>query len=171
MFTLGGLSGVMLSVTPLDFQYHDTYFVVAHFHYVIVAGSLFALYAAIYYWLPKWSGRYYSEKIGRWHFWLSVIGVNLSFFPMHFLGLAGMPRRIPDYALQFQDFNQITSMGAFIFGVSQLLFVYAIIHAIRHGKAAPAKAWEAARGLEWTLASPAPRESFVTPFQGKIPSY
>ena len=105
MFTLGGLSGLMLAIAPVDFQYHDTYFVVAHFHYVIVGGSVLGLFTAIYYWLPKWTGHMYSENMGKVHFWLTMIGVNLTFFPQHFSGLAGMPRRIPDYALQFAEFN------------------------------------------------------------------
>ncbi len=94
LFTIGGLSGLMLAIAPADFQYHDTYFVVAHFHYVLVPGALFSILAAVYYWLPKWCGRMYNESLGKWHFWLSFIGVNLTFFPMHFVGLAGMPRRI-----------------------------------------------------------------------------
>ena len=171
MFTVGGLSGVMLSIVPADFQYHDTYFVVGHFHYVIVAGAVFALFGAIYYWLPKWTGHYYNEGLGKLHFWLSVIGVNLTFFPMHFLGLAGMQRRTADYALQFADFNRISTIGAFIFGLSQLVFVFVVMRTIRSGRPAPDKAWEGARGLEWTLQSPAPHESFQEPYTGEIPSF
>lgn len=163
LFTLGGFSGLMLAITPADYQYHDTYFVVAHFHYVLVPGALFGIMAAVYYWLPKWTGHMYDEKLGKWHFWLSCIAMNFTFFPMHFLGLAGMPRRIPDYALQFADFNQIASIGAFIFGFSQLLFVYIVIHAINHGKKAKDQVWESAYGLEWTLPSPAPYHSFTKP--------
>ncbi|RMD70875.1 MAG: cytochrome c oxidase subunit I, partial [Gammaproteobacteria bacterium] len=163
LFTIGGFSGLMLGVAPADFQYHDTYFVVAHFHYVLVTGAVFALIAAAYYWLPKWTGHMYDEKLGKWHFWLSLIGVNLTFFPQHFLGLAGMPRRIPDYALQFTGFNMMSSIGAFIFGFSQLIFVYVIYKAIKGGAKAPAKVWEGAHGLEWTLPSPPPYHSFITP--------
>lgn len=163
MFTMGGFSGLMLSIVPADFQYHDTYFVVAHFHYVLVPGAIFGIIAAVYYWLPKWTGHYYSEILGNIHFWLSIIGANLTFFPMHFLGLAGMPRRIPDYALQFADFNRMASIGAFIFGTSQLLFLYIVIKTIRGGAKAPAKVWEGAKGLEWTLPSPPPYHSFTTP--------
>jgi len=105
----------------------------------------------------------YNETMGKAHFWLSFIGVNVTFFPQHFSGLAGMPRRIPDYALQFADFNMISSIGAFIFGFSQLVFLYVIIHGIRKGKPAKARAWEGARGLEWTLPSPAPYHSFTQP--------
>ncbi|HEX7043149.1 MAG TPA: cytochrome c oxidase subunit I [Burkholderiales bacterium] len=162
LFTIGGLSGLMVAVVPADFQYHDSYFVVAHFHYVLVTGAAVAIFAAAYYWLPKWTGHMYNEKLGKWHFWLTMIGMNLTFFPMHFVGLAGMPRRIPDYALQFTDFNQWSSIGAFIFGFSQLLFVYLLIQTIRGGKKASARVWEGAEGLEWTLPSPPPYHSFST---------
>jgi len=101
--------------------------------------------------------------VGKWHFWISVISVNLTFFPMHFLGLAGMPRRIPDYALQFADFNLIVTIGAFIFGFAQLLFLYNVIQTIRKGKPATDRVWEGAHGLEWTLSSPPPYHSFTTP--------
>lgn len=163
LFTFGGFSGLMLALVPADFQYQDTYFVVAHFHYVLVPGSVFAIMAAVYYWLPKWTGHMYNERLGKWHFWLSAISVNLTFFPMHFLGLAGMPRRVPDYALQFADFNHIASIGAFIFGVSQILFLIVIIQTIRGGKKATDQVWEGAHGLEWTLSSPPPYHSFTTP--------
>ncbi len=163
LFTIGGFSGLMLAITPADFQYHDTYFVVAHFHYVLVPGSIFAIIAAVYYWLPKWTGHMYSEKLGKTHFWLSTIFVNVTFFPMHFVGLAGMPRRIPDYALQFSDYNQIATIGAFGFGFAQLLFLWLVVQTIRGGAKATDRVWEGAEGLEWTLPSPAPYHSFTTP--------
>jgi len=163
MFTIGGFSGLMLAITPADFQYHDTYFVVAHFHYVLVPGSIFAIMAACYYWLPKWTGNMYSETLGKTHFWLSTIFVNLTFFPMHFVGLAGMPRRIPDYSLQFADYNMIASIGAFGFGFAQLIFLYLIIKTIKGGTKATDQVWEGAEGLEWTLSSPPPYHSFNTP--------
>ena len=164
MFTFGGLSGLMLSITPADFQYQDTYFVVAHFHYVLIPGSLFALMAAVYYWLPKWTGRMYNEKLGKWHFWLSVIGLNITFFPMHFLGLAGMPRRIPDYALQFANFNAVVSIGGFVYGLSQLIFLYIVIKACcKKGTKASKKPWDGGTTLEWTLPSPPPYHTFITP--------
>jgi cytochrome c oxidase subunit I len=162
LFTIGGFSGLMLSIAPADFQYHDTYFVVAHFHYVLVPGSVFSLMAAAYYWLPKWTGHMYNETLGKWHFWLSVIGVNIAFFPQHFLGLAGMPRRIPDYALQFSQFNMMSTVGAFIFGLSQLLFLYIVIQTIRGGAKATDQVWDGAKGLEWTLSSPPPYHTFTT---------
>ncbi|MFL6651061.1 MAG: cytochrome c oxidase subunit I, partial [Sulfurifustaceae bacterium] len=161
LFTIGGLSGLMLAIVPADFQYQDTYFVVAHFHYVLVTGAVLAIFAAAYYWLPKWTGHLYNERLGKWHFWLTMIGMNLTFFPMHFLGLAGMQRRVPDYALQFTDFNQWASVGAFIFGFSQLLFAYLVVQTIRGGKRASAQVWEGASGLEWTLSSPPPYHSFL----------
>lgn len=163
MFSIGGFSGLMLALAPVDFQYHDTYFVVAHFHYVLVPGSIFAIIASVYYWLPKWCGNMYSEGLGKLHFWLSTIFVNLTFFPMHFVGLAGMPRRIPDYALQFADFNALATIGAFGFGFSQLIFLYVVIKAIRGGEKATSQVWENAEGLEWTLSSPPPYHSFTTP--------
>lgn len=163
LFTIGGFSGLMLAIAPADFQYHDTYFVVAHFHYVLVPGAIFSIIAGAYYWLPKWTGHMVDERLGRWHFWLSIIGVNLTFFPMHFLGLAGMPRRIPDYALQFADFNMIASIGGFLFGFSQLLFLYIVIKCIRSTDQAPDKPWEGAEGLEWQVPSPAPYHTFSTP--------
>lgn len=165
LFTIGGLSGLMLAIAPADFQYHDTYFVVAHFHYVLVPGALFSILAAVYYWLPKWCGRMYNEALGKWHFWLSFIGVNITFFPMHFVGLAGMPRRIPDYALQFADFNAIVSVGAFLFGFSQLIFVYNVWRTTigKKGEQATAEVWDKPTGLEWQIPSPAPYHTFQTP--------
>ena len=162
LFTIGGFSGLMLAIVPADFQYHDTYFVVAHFHYVLVPGAIFGIMAGVYYWLPKWTGRMYNESLGKIHFWLTTIFVNITFFPMHFVGLAGMPRRIPDYALQFADFNAVASVGAFGFGLSQLIFLYIIYQTIKNKKESNVdnKVWEGAEGLEWTLPSPPPYHSF-----------
>jgi cytochrome c oxidase subunit 1 len=163
LFTLGGFSGLMLAIVPADIQYHDTYFVVAHFHYVLVPGALFGAFAGTYYWLPKWTGHMYDEKLGKLHFWLTAIFVNVTFFPQHFLGLAGMPRRIPDYSPQFADFNFISSIGAFGLGLAQLIFVYVIIKCARGGPKATAQVWEGAHGLEWTVPSPAPHHTFEEP--------
>ena len=135
LFTMGGFTGLVLAIAPVDIQLQDTYYVVAHFHYVMVAGALFAFFGGVYFWLPKWTGTMYDEKLGKWHFWLSFIFFNMTFFPQHFLGLAGMPRRIPDYALQFADWNMIASIGAFGFGLSQLLFLYVVLKCIRSGGA------------------------------------
>jgi len=165
LFTIGGFSGLMLAIVPADFQYHDTYFVVAHFHYVLVTGAIFAIMAGAYYWLPKWSGHMYNEKLGKIHFWLSTIFVNILFFPQHFLGLAGMPRRIPDYNPAFADFNMISSIGGFGFGLTQLLLVWIVYDCCvrRSGARATAQVWEGAKGLEWTVPSPAPFHTFETP--------
>jgi cytochrome c oxidase subunit I len=163
MFSIGGFSGVMMALAPVDFQYQDTYFIVAHFHYVIVPGALFAAFGGAYYWLPKWTGHMYDEKLGKIHFWLSTIFVNILFFPQHFLGLAGMPRRIPDYAVQFADWNMVSSIGAFGFGFVQLLFVWVVIKCARGGAPATAKVWDQPYGLEWTVPSPAPYHTFEDP--------
>jgi cytochrome c oxidase subunit 1 len=163
LFTMGGFTGLVLALVPVDIVLHDTYYVVAHFHYVLVAGSLFAFFGGIYYWLPKWSGRMYDERLGKIHFWASMITFNVTFFPMHFLGLAGMPRRVPDYAPQFTDWNVVASIGAFGFGFSQVLFLYIVLKCIRSGAPAPAKPWEGADTLEWTLPSPLPYHTFETP--------
>ncbi len=162
LFTIGGFSGLMMAIAPADFQYHDTYFIVAHFHYVLVPGAVFAIMAAVYYWMPKWTGHMYDEKLAKIHFWMSAIFVNVLFFPQHFLGLAGMPRRIPDYSTQFADWNMVSSIGGFGFGLSQLLFVYVIFKCVRGGVPATDKVWEGAynHGLEWTVPSPAPYHTF-----------
>jgi len=164
VFVIGGFTGVIVAIAPLDIQLHDTYYVVAHFHYVLVAGSLFALFAGAYYWLPKWTGRMYDEKLGKWHFWLSMIFFNMTFFPMHFLGLAGMPRRYADYPMQFADFNAIITVGAFGFGLAQLILPGVVIKCLRgQGEKATERVWEGSHGLEWTLPSPAPFHTFETP--------
>ena len=137
---------------------------VAHFHYVLVTGAAFGIMTGVYYWLPKWTGHMYSERWGKIHFWLSVISVNVLFFPMHFLGLAGMPRRIPDYNVAFADWNMVSSIGGFVFGATQLIFVGNIIYSVYFAKGqAPARVWEGARGLEWEVPSPAPHHTYSTP--------
>lgn len=163
MFTIGGFSGLMLAIAPVDFQYHDTFFVVAHLHYVLYPGAIFATMAAVYYWLPKWTGNMYDERLGKIHFWSAVIGLNLTFFPMHFVGLAGMPRRIVDYALPYAGLNLFATLGAWILGLTQLLFLYIVIKTIRGGEKATDQVWESAEGLEWTVPSPAPHHTFDTP--------
>jgi cytochrome c oxidase subunit 1 len=163
LFTIGGFSGLMLAIVPADFQYHDTYFVVAHFHYVLVPGAIFAIMGGVYYWLPKWTGHMYNMKLAKWHFWLSTIFVNILFFPQHFLGLAGMPRRIPDYSTQFAEWNLVSSLGGFGFGLSQLLFPLAIWQCVKGGAKATDRVWEGAHGLEWELPSPAPYHTWESP--------
>jgi cytochrome c oxidase subunit I len=163
LFTIGGFSGLMLAIVPADFQYHDTYFVVAHFHYVLVTGALFSIIAATYYWWPKWTGRTYSEFWAKVHFWWTIIFVNLLFFPQHFLGLAGMPRRIPDYNVVFADWNLISSIGAFGMFATPFMMFAILLHSKLRGAPAAARAWEGARGLEWTVPSPAPHHTFAKP--------
>ena len=167
VFTVGGFTGLILSLAPLDIQMHGTYYVVAHFHYVLVAGSLFSLFAGWYYWAPKWTGKMYNETRGKIHFWVSMVAFNVTFFPMHFLGLAGMPRRYADYPAQFTDFNQIATIGAFFFGLAQVYFLFAVaLPCYARSKDlqdASAKPWDGAEGLEWTVPSPAPFHTFENP--------
>jgi cytochrome c oxidase subunit I len=163
MFTLGGFSGLVLSIAAVDITLHNTYYVVAHFHYVLFPGAIWGLTAAVYFWLPKFTGKMYNETLGKWHFWISAIAFNITFFPQHFLGLAGMPRRIPDYALQYAEWNYISTVGAFLLGFSQLLFLWNVVMTIRSGEKAKDKQWEGADSVEWThLPSPVPYHTFET---------
>ncbi|MDB5836364.1 MAG: ctaD [Caballeronia sp.] len=166
VFVVGGLTGVTLAMAPLNVALHGTYYIVAHFHYVMVAGSLFSIFAGWYYWAPKWTGYMYNELRGKIHFWGSLIFFNVAFFPMHFLGLAGMPRRYADYPAQFTDFNQIATIGAFGFGLLQVYFLFWVALPTYRGTGhvrAGVKPWDGAEGLEWTLPSPVPFHSFETP--------
>ena len=165
VFTMGGFTGLICSMAPIDIQIQDTYYIVAHFHYVLVAGSLFAMFAGFYYWAPKWTGVMVNETRGKLHFWWTLISFNVTFFPMHFLGLAGMPRRYADYPMQFTDFNQIASVGAFAFGLAQVyFFLFVVLPAMQgKGEKAPQRPWEAAEGLEWEVPSPAPFHTFENP--------
>jgi len=149
---------------PIDIQLQDTYYVVAHFHYVMVAGAMFSAFAGIYFWLPKWTGKMYNETLGQWHFWLTLIFFNMIFFVQHFLGMAGMPRRVPDYPLMFETWNKISSIGAFGFALSQLLFLYNLFPTLKRGATAPQKVWEGADSLDWThLPTPVPYHTWETP--------
>ncbi|MDE2128521.1 MAG: cytochrome c oxidase subunit I [Betaproteobacteria bacterium] len=164
MFLIGGFSGVAEAVAPVDTQFHNTYQVIAHFHYTMAIGVLFAIFMAFYYWSPKWTGTMYNERAGQIHFWLTMIGANLTFFPQFFLGAGGMVRRYADYPVQFADFNMISSIGSFIFGLAQAYFLFAVVLPVirRHGRPAPQRPWEGAHGLEWEVPSPAPFHTFST---------
>jgi cytochrome c oxidase subunit 1 len=172
MFIIGGLSGVMHAPPPADLQQNDTYFIVAHFHYVMFGGSIFALVAGGYYWWPKMFGRMLDERLGKLHFWLMLIGFNLTFFPMHFVGLNGMPRRTYTYPkeLGFEMLNQIETVGSFILGLSFLVFLINIIKTSRLPRNAPADPWNGAT-LEWTIPSPPQEWNFdkAPSVQGRDP--
>ncbi|MCD6034872.1 MAG: ctaD [Rickettsiales bacterium] len=155
LFTAGGVTGVVLANASIDRVFHDTYYVVAHFHYVMSLGALFTAFAAFYYWFGKMSGRQYNETLGKIHFWLTFIGANVTFFPQHFLGLAGMPRRIPDYPDAFAGWNYVSSVGSAIAMFATLFFLFVVFHGLKFGKKAPNNPWgEGADTLEWTLPSP-----------------
>lgn len=176
LFTIGGLTGVILANASLDVALHDTYYVVAHFHYVLSIGAVFALFAGFYFWIPKIIGKTFNENLGRIHFWTLFIGVNLTFFPQHFLGLAGHPRRIPDYADAFAGWNAISSFGSLISVIATVLFGYIIYDIIVNGKSVDANPWNVptffhsttqyfinsntSNTLEWTVDSPTPFHSF-----------
>ena len=163
LFTIGGVTGVVLANAGVDRVLQDTYYVVAHFHYVLSLGAVFAIFAGWYYWFPKITGYMYSEFIGKLHFWITFIGVNLVFFPQHFLGLAGMPRRIADYPDAFSDWNFISSIGSYISGVGTLVFFFGVAQAFMRKVPAGANPWGAgATTLEWTLPSPPPFHQFDT---------
>ena len=163
MFTLGGVTGVILSNAFIDTYMQDTYYVVAHFHYVLSLGAVFALFSGFYYWFGKMSGRAYNEVLGQMHFWIFFVGVNVLFFPMHFLGQDGMPRRIPDYPQQFAHWNMIASIGYVIMAVSMLIFFVNVIWSLVAGKRVEGNYWgEGATTLEWTLPSPPPFHQFET---------
>jgi cytochrome c oxidase subunit I len=155
LFTLGGVTGVVLANAGVDFALHNTYYVVAHFHYVLSLGAVFSLFAGFYYWIGKMCGRQYNETLGKIHFWTTFIGVNLTFFPMHFLGLAGMPRRISDYPDAFAGWNMVASIGSYISAASTLLFIFIVFQTLFYGKRVGANYWgPGATTLEWTLPSP-----------------
>lgn len=163
LFAFGGVTGIVLSQAGIDRYLHDTYYVVAHFHYIMSLGAAFAIFAGIYYWFPKMSGRELNETFGKIHFWLTFIGTNILFFPMHFLGLSGMPRRYIDYPEAFAGWNAVASVGAVITAVSVVWFVFVLAHGLLRGRKAASKPWgEGADSLEWTLPSPPPAHCFNT---------
>src|ERR1700722_11293123 len=159
MFTLGGISGVMLAMIPFDIHVSQTYFIVAHIHYVLFGGSLMTIFAGVYYWFPKITGRMYDERLGKWHFWLTFIFANLTFGPMHIIGIQGMPRRVAEYAAKFAAWNLFISLSSFVLGASTLIFLYNIVVSWRGGPRAPGNPW---RGLtlEWQVSSPPPIFNF-----------
>jgi heme/copper-type cytochrome/quinol oxidase subunit 1 len=163
MFVIGGLSGVYSAVVPVDYELHDTYFVVAHIHYVLFGGSMFALLAGAYYWFPKITGRLYSESLAAWHFWLMIVGFNLTFFPMHILGVSGMVRRIARYPIEtgFLPLNVVETVGAFMLGISMLIFLWNALASWRSGPAAGNDPW-LANTLEWLTTSPPPEYNFAS---------
>jgi cytochrome c oxidase subunit I len=162
-FTIGGLSGVSFAIAPLDWQLTDTYYVVAHIHYVFLGGSLFCIFSGVYYWFPKMSGKLLNEKLGRWHFWLFLLGFNFTFMPQHFLGIMGMPRRVYTYPdlPYFGMLNMISTMGAFLMAVSMLMFIYNIYKSIRSKELAPSNPWNGWT-LDWATSSPPPLKNFDT---------
>jgi cytochrome c oxidase subunit 1 len=162
MFTIGGLSGVTHSIVPADWQQTDTYYIVAHFHYVLFGGAIFGIFSGLYYWFPKLTGRMYSEKLGKWHFWLMFLGFNLTFAPMHWLGLQGMVRRTWQYAadMNLGPWNMVVTIGAFIIAGSILIFMWNWVVSKRRGTEAGIDPWDA-RTLEWTIPSPPPEYNFA----------
>ena len=163
LFTVGGVTGVVLANGGIDDNLHDTYYVVAHFHYVLSMGAVFSMFAGFYYWFPKMSGRWHSELLSHIHFWLFFIGVNVIFFPQHFLGMQGMPRRYPDYTPAYAFWNEVSSFGYLIVMVSVLVFFINLVYAFTAGKRAEANYWgEGATTLEWSLSSPPPFHQFET---------
>ncbi len=163
MFTVGGVTGVMLSNAGLDTYFHNTYYVVAHFHYVLSLGAVFAIFAGFYYWFGKMTGRPYNELLGKLHFWVFFIGVNVMFFPMHFLGQQGMPRRVPDYPVALTYYNKMASYGYAIMAIGMLIFFVNLIVSLSSKKRVAGNYWgEGATTLEWTLSSPPPFHQFET---------
>jgi cytochrome c oxidase subunit 1 len=159
MFTLGGISGVVLAMVPVDIYVSDTYFIVAHIHYVLYGGSLFTIFAGVYYWFPKMTGRMFDDRLGKLHFWLTFVAFNATFAPMHLIGVQGMPRRVADYPAQFAGWNLFISLSSFVLGLSTLVFVYNIVASWRSGPRAPGNPWRSLT-LEWQVSSPPPIFNF-----------
>jgi cytochrome c oxidase subunit I len=166
MFIIGGLSGVALAIVPIDQQVTQTYFVVAHLHYVLFGGTVLGVFSGIFYWFPKMTGRLLSEKLGKWQFWIMLIGFNMTFFPMHILGMDGMPRRIYTYVNNpgWAFLNSFETLGAFIIAISMLIFIWNVFKSLRSGEAAGEDPWDGST-LEWATSSPPPAYDFA-----KIPA-
>jgi cytochrome c oxidase subunit I len=163
LFTVGGVTGVVLANAGVDRSLQDTYYVVAHFHYVLSLGAVFAIFAGWYYWFPKITGYMYSDRIAQLHFWITFVGVNVLFFPQHFLGLAGMPRRYIDYPKAYEAWNTVSTYGSLISAVGVLVFLFGVFSAYAKKVKAPANPWGVgATTLEWTLPSPPPFHQFNT---------
>ncbi len=162
LFLIGGLNGVALAVVPFDYQVTDTYFVVAHIHYVLFGGSAFGIFAGLYYWFPKMTGKLMNERLAQAHFWIAFIGMNLAFFPMHLMGILGMSRRIYTYPanMGWNDLNLISSIGAFLIGISMVIFIYNIFASLKHGQKAGDDPWDAFT-LEWDTTSPPKKYNFL----------
>jgi cytochrome c oxidase subunit 1 len=169
LFTLGGVTGIILSNAGIDVALHDTYYVVAHFHYVLSMGAVFGIFAGFYYWIGKMCGRKYPEKLGQIHFWITFVGVNLTFFPMHFLGLAGMPRRIPDYPDAYSGWNAVASFGSYVSLVGMFLFFYIVYVTFTSGERCEPNPWFDTvldssvvnnGSLEWVVGSPPALHTF-----------
>jgi cytochrome c oxidase subunit 1 len=176
-FIVGGISGVMIAMVPIDIHVTDTYFIVAHIHFVLFAGSVFTIFAGVYHWFPKMTGRMYDERLGRIHFWLTLAGTWLTFAPMHWIGMDGMPRRVADYASQYGDWNLMISVASFMLGAAQLVFVYNMIVSWRFGPKAGPNPWRA-HSIEWQVSSPPPVYNFEriprvvgSPYEFGIPGF
>jgi cytochrome c oxidase subunit 1 len=159
MFVIGGLSGIYLASIPIDIHVSDTYFVVAHIHYVLFGGSLFTIFAGIYYWFPKMTGRMYDERLAKIHFWITLVAFNATFFPMHLTGTEGMMRRYADHGPRFADWNLFMSIASFVLGASFVIFLYNMINSWVRGPLAPGNPWRAMT-LEWQVSSPPPLFNF-----------
>ncbi|HEV8371880.1 MAG TPA: cytochrome c oxidase subunit I [Actinomycetota bacterium] len=173
VFVVGGITGVFLASPPIDFAVNDTYYVVAHFHYIMVGGLLYGMFAAFYFWFPKFTGRLLSERLGRWHFWTFLVGFNLTFFVQFLVGLDGMPRRIADYSVQeWTSANRASTLGAFLTGISVLIFLWNVLVSIRRGRPAGDDPWEG-NSLEWVTSSPPPHHNFrqIPPIRSERPAF
>jgi cytochrome c oxidase subunit 1 len=163
MFTIGGLSGVVVAAVPVDIQLHDTYYVVAHIHYVLVAGSVLTIFAGLYYWFPKFTGRMYNEVLGKVHFWTTAVFLNVTFFGMHYLGMKGMPRRYFDYDPQFEALNIVSSVGAFAIVAAQFIWLFNMLWSLKYGREASRNSWQDGTNLEWYTTSPPQHHNFPEP--------